>query len=140
MNRLLLPAGVALSAVVTLTGCGGNKKAATVAQSASARARHGAPAATRAPTASATVAGIVKTGGFCKTAGTVGRTANGTWARCLKRTGDKRPRWYSVGRSRGAARPGEFCSPAGSTGTSSTGARLTCTKKAGESRPRWRVK
>jgi hypothetical protein len=140
MNRPLVLTGVALSAAMALTGCGGNKKAATVAESASAKARHRTPAATRAPAASATVAGTVRVGNFCKATGTVGKTSGGAWARCLKRPGDARARWYSQAPSRGGARAGQFCSTAGSTATSSSGAKLTCTKKAGESRPRWRTK
>jgi hypothetical protein len=140
MNRPLVLTGVALSAMVTLSGCGGNKKASTVAESASAKARHRSPADTRAPAASATASGTVRVGNFCKNIGTVGKTANGTWARCLKRPGDARARWYSQAPGRGGARAGQFCSPAGSTATSSEGKKLTCTKKAGESRPRWRTK
>ncbi|GAA4517539.1 hypothetical protein GCM10023191_090120 [Actinoallomurus oryzae] len=139
MNRPLVLTCVALSAVMPLTGCGGSKKAATVAHSASPKARHHAPAATRAPSASATVAGTVRVGGFCKATDTVGRTANGGWARCLKKPGDKRARWYSQAPATGA-RAGEFCSRAGATATSSTGKKLTCTKKSGETRPRWRTK
>lgn len=140
MNRPLVLTGIAVSAVVTLSGCGGNKKAATVAESASAKARHRSPAATPAPAASATVAGTVKVGNFCKATGTVGKTSTGAWARCLKRPGDARARWYSQAPARGGARAGQFCSPEGSTGTSSTGKKLTCTKKRGEDRPRWRTK
>jgi hypothetical protein len=138
MNRSFALTGIALSAVLTLTGCGGNKKAATVAESASPKARHRSPAA--APAASATVAGTVRVGSFCKATGTVGKTSGGTWARCLKRPGDARARWYSQAPARGGARAGQFCSPAGATGTSSTGKKLTCTKKPGEARPRWRAK
>ncbi len=141
MNRPLVLTGVALGVAVTLTGCGGTKKAATVAQSASARARHQTtPAPTRAPAATATVAGTVRMGGFCKATGTVGRTSGGAWARCLRRPGDTRARWSSQAPSRGAARAGQFCSTVGSTGTSSTGTRLTCTKKSGDTRPRWRTR
>jgi hypothetical protein len=140
MNRPLVLTGVALSAAIMLTGCGGGKKAATVAQSASAKARHHTPAQTRAPAATATVGGTVRVGGFCKATGTVGKTSNGTLARCAKRPGDTRARWYAQGRSRGGARAGQFCSTAGQTATSSTGTKLTCKKKAGESRPRWRTK
>jgi hypothetical protein len=140
MNRPLVLTGVALSAAMALTGCGGNKKAATVAESASAKARHRPSAETRPPAASATVAGTVKVGKFCKATGAVGKTSSGTWARCLKRPGDARARWYSQAPAHGGARPGQFCSPAGSSGTSSTGTKLTCTKKAGETRPRWRTK
>ena len=140
MNRPLVLTGVALSAAVTLTGCGGNKRAATVAESASAKARHRPSAETRPPAASATVAGTVKVGKFCNATGAVGKTAGGTWARCLKRPGDARARWYSQAPSQGGARPGQFCSPAGSKATSSTGTKLTCSKKAGETRPRWRTK
>jgi hypothetical protein len=64
--------------------------------------------------------------------------ASGGWARCLKKPGDRRARWYSQAPS--TARAGEFCSRAGATATSSTGKKLTCTKKAGEARPRWRTK
>jgi hypothetical protein len=141
MNRPLVLACVALSAVMPLTGCGGNKKAATVAQSASPKARHRTPAATRAPSASVTVPGTVRVGGFCKPTDAVGKTAGGGWARCLKKPADKRARWYSQAPSKpGAARAGEFCSRAGATATSSAGKKLTCTKKAGETRPRWRTK
>ncbi|MDN3355346.1 hypothetical protein [Actinomadura sp. DC4] len=140
MNRPLVLTGVALGVAVALTGCGGTKKAATVAESASAKARHRSPAAAPAPSATATVAGNVKVGGFCKLTGTVGKTTGGAWARCLKRPGDKRARWYSQAPSRGGARAGQYCSPAGSTAKSPTGAKLTCTKKAGDSRPRWRAK
>jgi hypothetical protein len=134
MNRPLLLTGIALSATVTLTGCGGNKKAATVAESASAKARH------RPPAASATVPGTVRIGGYCKTTGTVGRATTGAWARCQKKHGDKRARWYSESPARGGTRAGQFCSREGATTTSSTGKKLTCTKKRGETRPRWRVK
>jgi hypothetical protein len=140
MNRPLVLTGVALSAVVALSGCGGNKKAATVAQSASAKARHRSPAETRAPAASATVSGTVRVGNFCKDVGKVGKTAGGGWARCVKRPGDARARWSSQAPAGGGARAGQYCSPAGSTAKSSTGKKLTCTKKAGESRPRWRAK
>ncbi|MGI5228468.1 hypothetical protein [Actinoallomurus sp. CA-142502] len=140
MNRPLVLTCVALSAVMPLTGCGGNKKAATVAQSASPGARHHAPAATRAPSASATVTGTVRVGGYCKATGVVGRTANGGWARCLKKPGDKQARWYSQAPSTTAPRAGEYCSRAGATAKAATGKRLTCTKKAGETRPRWRTK
>jgi hypothetical protein len=140
MNRPLVLTGAALSAAIVLTGCGGGKKAATVAESASAKARHHTPAATRAPAATATVGGTVRVGGFCKATGTVGKTSGGTWARCAKRPGDTRARWYSQAPSHGVARAGQFCSKAGSKATASSGARLTCTKKAGETRPRWRTK
>jgi hypothetical protein len=140
MNRPFVLTGVALSAAIMLTGCGGGKKAATVAESASAKARHQSPAATRAPAATATVGATVRVGGFCKATGTVGKTSGGTWARCLKRPGDARARWYSQAPSRGGAQAGQFCSKAGSTATSSSGAKLTCKKKAGENRPRWRTK
>ena len=140
MNRPLVLTGVALSAAVSLTGCGGGKKAATVAQSASAQARHRTPAATHAPSATATVSGTVKVGAYCKTTGAVAKTAGGTWARCLKRPGDARARWHSQAPGRGGVRAGEYCSPAGKTAKSSSGTKLTCTKKAGESRPRWRTK
>jgi hypothetical protein len=143
MNRPLALTGVVLGVAVALTGCGGNKKAATVAQSASAKTgRHRTPASTRAPAASATAAGTVRIGGFCKSTGTVGKTASGAWARCLKRSGDTRPRWYSQRPSPGAtgARAGQFCSAVGQAATSSSGTKLVCTKKAGESRPRWRAK
>jgi hypothetical protein len=138
MNRPLVLTCVAVSAFMPLTGCGGNKKAATVEQSASPRARHRAPAATRAPSASVTVRGTVRSGGYCKPTGAVGKMASGGWARCLKKPGDRRARWYSQAPS--TARAGEFCSRAGATATSSTGKKLTCTKKAGEARPRWRTK
>ncbi|MGH3375087.1 MAG: hypothetical protein ACRDP6_10135 [Actinoallomurus sp.] len=140
MNRSFVLTGIALSAAITLTGCGGTKKAATVAQSASAKARHRSPAAAPAPAASATVPGTVRVGNFCKATGTVGKTSGGTWARCLKRPGDARARWYSQAPAHGGARAGQFCSRAGATGTSSTGKKLTCTKKNGEARPRWRTK
>jgi hypothetical protein len=140
MNRPLILTGIVLSAAVTLTGCGGNKKAATVAESATAKARHRSPAAAHAPAASATVRGTVRVGNFCKTTGAVGKTSSGAWARCLKRPGDARARWHSQAPARGGARAGQFCSPAGSTSTSSTGKKLTCTKKRGEDRPRWRAK
>ena len=140
MNRPLVLTGIALSAAVTLTGCGGNKKAATVAQSASAKARHRSPAAAPAPAATATVPGTVRVGNFCKTTGTVGKTTSGAWARCVKRPGDARARWYSQGPARGGVRAGQYCSPAGSTATSPAGKKLTCTKKRGEDRPRWRAK
>ena len=138
MNRSFVLTGIALSAAITLTGCGGTKKAATVAQSASAKARHRSPAA--APAASATVAGTVRVGNFCKATGTVGKTSGGAWARCLKRPGDARARWYSQAPAHGGARAGQFCSRAGATSTSSTGKKLTCTKKNGETRSRWRTK
>lgn len=140
MNRPLVLTGVALGAAVALTGCGGNKKAATVAQSASAKARHHSPAATRAPAATATAAGTVRVGSYCNATGTVGKTKNGDWARCQKRPGDTRARWYSQAPAHGGVRAGQYCSPAGATAKSSTGAKLTCTKKAGETRPRWRTK
>lgn len=138
MNRPLALTGIALSAVVTLTGCGGTKKAATVGQSASAKARHRSPGA--APAASATVPGTVRAGAYCTTVGTVGRTTNGALARCRKRPGDTRARWYTQGPARGGARAGEYCSPEGSTATSPAGKKLTCTKKRGDTRPRWRAK
>jgi hypothetical protein len=138
MNRALLLTGIALSAAVTLTGCGGTKKAGTVAESASAKARHRSPGA--APAASATVPGTVRVGGYCKTTGTVGRTTTGAWARCQKKPGDKRARWHSAGPAQGGARAGQFCSREGSTAKSSNGKKLTCTKKRGDARPRWRVK
>jgi hypothetical protein len=140
MNRPLVLTGAALSAAIALTGCGGGKKAATVAQSASAKARHHTPAATRAPAATATVGGTVRVGGFCKATGTVGKTSSGTLARCVKRPGDTRARWYSQAPSSGVARAGQFCSKAGARAATSSGAKLTCTKKAGETRPRWRTK
>lgn len=140
MNRPLVLTGIALSAAMALTGCGGHKKAATVAESPTAKVRHRSPAATPAPAGSPTVQGTVKVGNFCKTTGAVGKTSSGAWARCLKRPGDARARWYSQAPARGGARAGQFCSPAGSTSTSSTGEKLTCTKKRGEDRPRWRAK
>jgi hypothetical protein len=140
MNRPFVLTGVALSAAIVLTGCGGAKKAGTVAESASAKARHRTPAATRAPAATATAAGTVRVGAFCKATGTVGKTSGGTWARCLKRPGDTRARWYSQAPSRTGVRAGEYCSRTGAKATSSSGAKLTCTKKAGETRARWRTK
>lgn len=138
MNRPLVVTGIALSAAVALGGCGGHKKAATVAESATPKTHHRSPGAP--PAASATVSGTVKVGNFCKATGTVGKTADGTWARCAKRSGDKRARWYAQGPARGGARVGQFCSPAGSTATSAAGQKLSCTKKRGEERPRWRAK
>jgi hypothetical protein len=140
MNRPLILTGVALGAAVTLAGCGGGKKAATVGHTASPRARQHAPTATRAPAATATVPGTVKVGGFCKAPGSVGKTTGGAVARCEKKPGDKRARWYSQAPAHGAARAGQYCSPAGSTAKSSTGAKLTCTKKKGENRARWHTK
>ena len=131
MNRPLLLTGVALGTAMALTGCGGNKKAATTA-------RHRSPGA--APVATATVRGTVRVGGFCAATGTVGRTTTGVWARCQKKPGDRRARWYSQAPARSGARAGRFCSREGSTATSPTGTKLTCTKKRGEARPRWRAK
>jgi hypothetical protein len=140
MNRPLVLAGVTLSAVVTLSGCGASKKAGTVAQTASPKVRHRTPAAaTSAPRATATAAGTVRVGGFCKATGTVGKATTGGWARCEKRSGDKRARWYAQP-AKGGARAGAYCSRTGATATSSTGTKLTCTKKSGETRPRWRAK
>lgn len=138
MNRPLLLTGIALSAAVSLTGCGGHKQAATTAHTATAKARNRSPGA--APAATATVPGTVRVGGFCATTGTVGRTSTGAWARCQKKPGDKRARWYSQAPARGGARAGQFCSREGSKATSPTGTKLTCTKKRGDTRPRWRTK
>src|SRR5262245_36347762 len=131
MNRPLVLTSVALGAVMALTGCGEKKKATTVAESPTAGRT---PGPARPPVATATVGGTVKIGGVCKATGTVGKTAGGTWARCLKRPGDARPRWYSQAPSPGTrgARAGQFCSPAGSTSTSASGTKLVCKKKAGE--------
>jgi hypothetical protein len=138
MNRPLLLTGIALGAAVALTGCGGNKKAATMAHSPTSKVRHRSPGA--APAASATVRGTVRVGGFCATTGTVGRTTTGAWARCQKKPGDKRARWYAANPAHGGARAGQFCSREGSKATSPTGTKLTCTKKRGDTRPRWRAK
>lgn len=133
MNRLFALTGIALSAVVTLTGCGGTKKAATVAQSATAKARH------HSPGAATTVPGTVRVGAYCATIGAAGRTTSGALAHCQKRPGDTRARWYTQSPLHGA-RAGEYCSPAGATATSSTGKKLTCTKERGDTRPRWHAK
>lgn len=140
MNRPLILTGVALGAAAALTGCGGSKKAATVGRTAAPRARHHVPTPTRAPSATATVPGTVTAGGYCKTPGSVGRTSRGAMARCEKRPGDQRARWYSQAPAHGAARAGQYCSPVGTTATSSTGAKLTCSKKKGEDRARWHTR
>ena len=142
MNRPLVLMGVALSAAVVLTGCGGKRKASTVAASVSAKTARPSGSVGRGamPHASATVRGIVKVGTFCTKSGAVGKTSTGTWARCEKRPGDSRPRWQPQRTAPGSARAGQFCSPAGSTATSSSGKKLVCAKKGGQSRPRWQPK
>lgn len=137
MDRPLVLAGFVLGTAVALTGCGGGKQVPTSPSPGGTRQYQRPPA----PRASV-VPGVVTVGRFCGTAGTVGKTSSGAWARCLKRGSDKRPRWYPQGpapRSR-VVRQGEFCAPAGSTAKSSSGTKLVCKKKRGEDRPRWRVK
>ena len=138
MNRPLALTGVVLSAAVVLTGCGGKKQASTVAASASARTA----TPKRAPSASVTVPGTVRVGNFCSPAGAVGRASGGSWARCVKRPGDSRPRWYLERPAPGGrgARPGQFCSPEGSTATSPSHTKLVCSRKSGETRPHWHQK
>src|SRR3954467_10382297 len=99
MNRPLVLTGVALGAAVALTGCGGGKKAATVAQGpwGSAGARQHSPAAPRPPAATATAAGTVRVGGYCKATGTVGKTKNGGRGPGQKRPGGTPPRRHSPG-------------------------------------------
>ncbi len=141
MNRSLALVSVVVGAGVALTGCG-SKKAATIASSASARSamspRPTSPA-TRAPSASVTVPGTVKIGTFCRPEGAAGKTSGGSWARCQKRNGDSRARWYPHG-APGKARAGQYCSKAGATATSTTGTKLVCSKKSGETRTRWHKK
>ncbi len=138
MKRPLVLTGVALSAVTVLTGCGGKKQATTIARTA-----RPSGAATRSPVphASTTVRGAVKVGRFCGAAGSVGKTTTGSWARCAKKPGDARPRWYAQNSAPGgAARAGQFCSATGRTATASNGARLVCSKKRGDTRARWHTK
>ena len=135
MNRPLILTGVALSVVVTLTGCAGKKKAATVAESARPTKGGTAP-----PAAASTAPGIVRAGVFCETTGAVGKTSSGAWARCQRRPGDTRPRWYVQAPAGKGARAGQFCSKPGSTATSQSGVKLVCTKRTGENRARWHTK
>jgi hypothetical protein len=142
MKRPFVLTGAVLSATALLTGCGGKKQASTIAASVSPRTAHptGAAARSPAPRGSMTVRGTVKVGQFCGVVGTVGRTDKGTWARCGKHPGDKRPRWYPQAPGGGVARAGQFCSTVGATAKSSTGATLRCSKNKGETRARWHTK
>jgi hypothetical protein len=135
MNRPFIPLIplVALSVVVTLAGCAGNKKATTVAESAK-------PTKAAPPAAASTAPGVVRPGVFCKTTGVVGKTSGGAWARCQKKSGDPRPRWYVQAPGGKGARAGQFCSKQGATAKAASGAKLVCTKRAGEDRARWRTK
>lgn len=135
MKRPLVLTGVALGAVTVLTGCGGKKQATTTARTVPPSGTATRPA----PHASVTVRGTVTVGRFCGMAGAVGKTTTGAWARCAKKPGDARARWYAQPGG-GAARAGQFCSTTGKTATSPTGAKLVCSKKRGDTRARWHTK
>ncbi|MGI8332692.1 hypothetical protein ACRYCC_22295 [Actinomadura scrupuli] len=126
-----------LMATMTLTGCGGKSAKVSGSQtglSASA-SRPGAAAS-----GATTVPGTVRTGAYCSVPNAVGRTTDGTMARCVAKRGQTRRHWVVVPGSATGARAGEFCKPQGGTAKAPDGRTLTCTKKHGEHQARWRRK
>jgi hypothetical protein len=125
-----------LAATMALTGCGGSKSAtrsgAKASLSASAHARPGAAGATTMP-------GTVRPGAYCSIQNAVGKTADGSVARCAAKAGQTRKHWVVVKGAAGA-QPGRFCTRPGAAAKAPDGTALTCTKKSGQQRARWTKK
>jgi hypothetical protein len=124
-----------LAAAVTLTGCGGSKRAKVSGATGSVSA----VASGLRPSASAatTVRGTVRAGGYCSVTNAAGRTAEGTEVRCVTRPGETRKRWVVVTGSTTGAKAGRFCTPEGATAKAADGTMLTCAKKSGQRQARW---
>jgi hypothetical protein len=120
-----------LAATMALTGCGGSKTAKESGVKSSRSA---------AVSGATTVPGTVRAGAYCSVHNAVGRTADGSMARCTTKQGAKRKHWVVVAGSATGAQAGRFCKQQGATAKAPDGSTLTCTKKSGERQARWAKK
>ena len=134
MKHIQATCVLALAATMALTGCGGKSAKESGSQAGLSAS------ASRLRAGATTVPGTVRAGAYCSVPNAVGKTTDGSRARCITKRGQTRRQWVVVTGAATGAKAGEFCKPQGATAKASDGRALTCTKKHGEHQARWTKK